>query len=120
MGRSPADKAYTTTPKQMCPLRPALVHRLCASAKFCYHSLMIRIACLAVLSAGLASAEAITPDVPDKVPARGNYDEIQRQVETLRGKRFVHPVPVYRVSNKELRHIAQRELEKQFPGTQLH
>jgi hypothetical protein len=81
---------------------------------------VIRIACLAVLSVGLASGEGITPETPGKVPAVGNFGEIQRQVETLRGKPFVHPVPVYRISDPELRQIAERELEKQFPGTKLH
>ena len=40
-------------------------------------------------------------------------------METLRGKTFLHEVPVYKISEKELRAISDRELDKEFPGPKL-
>jgi hypothetical protein len=81
---------------------------------------MLRIPALAVLLAGLVSAAAgIDPSAPDKVPSTRDFGDIRREVETLRGKRFVHEVPVYKISEKELRAISDHELDKEFPGPKL-
>jgi hypothetical protein len=72
---------------------------------------------LAILASAVIGAE---PDSGDKVASRRDFGEIQRQVETLRGLTFVHPVPVYRISQKELRAISDKELDKEFPGPKLH
>ena len=81
---------------------------------------MIRIPAMAVLSAGLASAAAGTdPSSPDKVPSTRDFKEIRREVETLRGMKFLRAVPVYRISEKELRAISDQELDKEFPGPKL-
>jgi hypothetical protein len=81
---------------------------------------MIRIPALAVLSAGLAAAAAgADPSSPDKVPSTRDFGDIRREVETLRGKKFVHAVPVYTISEKELRAISDRELDKDYPGAKL-
>src|SRR5215470_14958312 len=89
-------------------------------AGLCYHFLMIRIACIAVLLLCLGSlAAGPATGAPDKVPVGGNFGEIQRQVETIRGKLFVHQVPVYKISQRQLRAIAERELDKQFPGAKM-
>jgi len=81
---------------------------------------MIRIPALAVLLAGLASTAAgADPSSPDKVPSTRDFGAIRREVETLRGKQFLHPVPVYTISEKELRAISDHELDKEFPGPKL-
>ncbi len=75
---------------------------------------------MAVLLTGLASAAAGTDhSSSDKVPSTRNFRNIRSQVETLRGKKFLRAVPVYRISEKELRAIADRELDKDFPGPKL-
>ena len=52
---------------------------------------MIRIPAMAVLLTGLASAAAGTdPSSPDKVPSTRDFGDIRREVETLRGKKFLH------------------------------
>jgi hypothetical protein len=81
---------------------------------------MIRIPAMTVLLTGLASAAAGgSPSSPDKVPSPRDFGEIQRQVETLRGKTFAHQVPVFKISEKELRAISDRALDKEFPGPKL-
>jgi hypothetical protein len=55
----------------------------------------------------------------DKVPSHRDFGSLRKEVETLRGKTFLRPVPVYRISAKELRAISDRELEKDFPGPKL-
>ena len=80
---------------------------------------MIRSISITVLLIVLAFTESIASDLADKVPSRRNFDDIRRQVETLRGKKFLNSVPVYKVSERELRAIADRELERQFPGSKL-
>jgi hypothetical protein len=81
---------------------------------------MIRIAAMAVLLAGLTSAAADgSLSSPDKVPNHRDFGDILRQVETLRGKTFAHEVPVFKISEKELRAISDRELDKEFPGSKL-
>ena len=81
---------------------------------------MIRIPAMAVLLAGLASAAAGTdPSSPDTVPSTRDFGDIRREVEALRGKKFMAKVPVYRISEKELRAISDHELDKEFPGPKL-
>ena len=96
--------------QRQSPIPPAL----------CYRYLMIRIPAMAVLLAGLASAPAgADPSSPDKVPSTRDFGDIRREVETLRGKKFICEVPVYRISEKELRAISDHELDKEFPGPEL-
>jgi len=81
---------------------------------------MIRIPAMAVLLTGLACAAAgADPFSPDKVRSTQDFGDIQSEVETLRGKAFQHEVPVYRISEKEIRAISYRELDKEFPGSKL-
>jgi hypothetical protein len=90
-------------------------------AMIAYRFLMIRIPAMAVLLTGLASAAAGTAQSsPDKVPSTWDFGDIRREVEALRGKKFVHKVPVYQISEKELRAISDHELDKEFPGPKLH
>ncbi len=83
---------------------------------------MIRLGTIALLMAGLTSVAAADPgqSSPDKVRSTQDFKDIQREVETLRGKTFLREVPVYKISEKELRAIADRELEKDLPGAKLH
>jgi hypothetical protein len=75
---------------------------------------------MALLLTGLASDAADTdPASPDKVPSTRDFGNVRREVETLRGKKFVREVPVYKISEKELRAVSDRELDKQFPGRKL-
>lgn len=75
---------------------------------------------IAALLANLASADVDTePKSGDKVLSRQDFGEIRRQVESLRGLSFRRDVPVYRISEKELRAISDRELDKDFPGPKL-
>jgi len=81
---------------------------------------MVRIPALVVLSAGLALPDAGSADSPsDKVRSPRDFSHIQKEVETLRGKKFLREVPVYKVSAKELRAISDREIDRQFPGVEL-
>jgi hypothetical protein len=80
---------------------------------------MIRIAVSMLLLAGLASVAGAGPAPADRVLSTRDFGEIQREVETLRGKKFRREVPVYRVSEKELRALSDRELDKAFPGSKL-
>jgi hypothetical protein len=75
---------------------------------------------LAVLLTGLASA-AVGTDAssPGKVPSPRDLENIRREVETLRGKEFVHEVPVHRISERQLRAISDHELDKEFPSPKL-
>jgi hypothetical protein len=68
--------------------------------------------------AWIPSATAQTS--PDKVLSTQDFGDIRREVETLRGKKFLRAVPVYKISEKELRAIYTRELDKDFPGPKLH
>jgi len=82
---------------------------------------MIRIPAVAVLLAGVASASVGTAQSsPDKVPSSRDFRDVRREVETLRGKKFIKDVPVYNITEKELRAISDRELDKEFPGPKLH
>ena len=81
---------------------------------------MIRTPVVAVLLTGLASAAAgPAHSSPDKVRSTRDFGDIRREVETLRGKTFVQAVPVYNISEKELRAISDHELDKEFPGPKL-
>ena len=81
---------------------------------------MIRIPAMAMLLASLASVAADTDQSSShKVPSSRDFGEIRREVETLRGKRFVRTVPVYNISEKELRAMSDHELDKEFPGSKL-
>jgi hypothetical protein len=81
---------------------------------------MIRLPPLAVLLASLVSAAADPdPASADKVQSTQEFGDIRREVETLRGKAFRRAVPVYQISEKELRVISDRALDKDFPGSKL-
>ena len=71
---------------------------------------------LNLLPLSLGAAETST----DKVRSHQDFSDIRKQVETLRGKKFLHEVPVFNVSEKELRATSARDLEKDFPGAELH
>src|SRR5665213_2088437 len=79
---------------------------------------MIRIFVMALCFWGLVSDVAAQVN-PDKIPSKRDFGDIQREVETLRGEKFKHPVPVFMISTKELRAISDREMEKQYPGPKL-
>ncbi|PWU10338.1 MAG: hypothetical protein C5B50_25750 [Verrucomicrobia bacterium] len=80
----------------------------------------IGLAALPILVASLTSASGDTNALAqDKILSPRDFHGIQTQVETLRGKKFLHPVPVYLISKKELRAISERDLEKDFPGPKL-
>jgi hypothetical protein len=81
---------------------------------------MIRIGWNLLLLAGLASVTAEAgPGSADRVPSTRDFGEIRREVETLRGKKFLRAVPVYRISEKELRALSNLELDKDYPGPKL-
>jgi hypothetical protein len=83
-------------------------------------SAMTHTPAIVLLLLGLAAAvNGSEPAAADKVLSKENYTDIKQVVATLRGKMFRHPVPVYNVSPKELRAIADRDLEKDFPGGEL-
>ena len=78
------------------------------------------------LALGLVFAGHPAPATPatnrpsgDKVPSTRELDGFRRTVETLRGKEFLRPVPAFDISEKELRAIVDRELEKEYPGREL-
>ena len=54
-----------------------------------------------------------------KVAYVRNLDAIKKMVETLRGKQFLHDVPAFKVSEQEMRAIAERDLKKEYPGREL-
>ena len=75
---------------------------------------MIHIPAMAVFLTGLASA-AVGTEQPSlaKVLNPQGLENIRREVETLRGKKFVHEVPVHRISKRELRALSDHELDKE-------
>jgi hypothetical protein len=81
---------------------------------------MNRALIMGVLLAGvapvLAGSEAASPD---KVRSNEDFGYIQREVETLRGKKFLHDLPVYRISRKGLQSVVDRDIAKQWPGDKL-
>lgn len=54
-----------------------------------------------------------------QVPSAGELAAIQREVETLRGKKFLHDVPARTISETELRALVEHEIAKDYPGRQL-
>ena len=79
---------------------------------------MLRIAALFLLSTGpICAADQATPG---RVLLQRDFGGIQREVETLRGKKFLRPVPVYKISASVLRRISDRDLDKEYPGEKLH
>jgi hypothetical protein len=79
---------------------------------------MLCISSLAVLFC-CATVESGNSAVADKIPSKRDFPEIRRQVETLRGKAFIRPVPVYLISQRELRAISDRDWDKDYPGAKL-
>ncbi len=85
-----------------------------------YDPPMIRILAMAVLLTGLVlNAAGAEQASPDKVPSTRDFGDIRREVETLRGKKFLHDVPVYKISEKKLRAISDHDLDKDYPGIKL-
>ncbi len=81
---------------------------------------MLRILAMAALLTGLVSAQTSADlSSADKVPSRRGFSDIRKEEEILRGKKFRHAVPVYEISEKELRAISDRELQNDFPGPKL-
>lgn len=78
----------------------------------------VRTAIITLVLTGFAAA-AQQPS-PGKVPMDRDFGEIQREVETLRGKKFIRPVPVYKISAEVLQAISDHDLEKEYPGAKLH
>jgi hypothetical protein len=82
---------------------------------------MIRTRALTLLIAAVAFQEAShAQDSTNKVLSKEDFGLVRNEIETLRGKKFRHNVPVYKVSDAELRSISDRALEKQYPGEKLH
>jgi hypothetical protein len=76
---------------------------------------------LAVSTASVP-AQAITATnalSTDKAPSTRDLDPFRRTVETLRGKKFLRPVPAFTISERELRSVIEREVEKDYPGGEL-
>lgn len=80
---------------------------------FCLLTLLLLLTGLASTALGAGAASA------DKVPSTRDFGDIRREVETLRGKKFKRTVPVFKVSDNELRAISDRGLEKDYPGAKL-
>ncbi len=57
--------------------------------------------------------------VPDRTPSTKDLKNIQTAVASLRGKKFLQDVPVFNISEKALRDIVDREVEKEYPGKKL-
>ena len=55
----------------------------------------------------------------DKVPSTRDFSDIQREVETLRGRTFKRKVPVFTISKKEMRAISDKSIDKDYPGEKL-
>ncbi len=82
---------------------------------------MIRIPAMAVLLSGVVlTSAAADQSSTNKVLSTRDFGQIRREVETLRGKKFLRDVPVYQISEKELRAISNRELDQDYPGEKLH
>jgi hypothetical protein len=69
----------------------------------------------------LLTSQACAADqaTPGKVPLQRDFGNIQREIETLRGKKFLRPVPVYKISASVLRRISDHDLDKEYPGEKL-
>lgn len=81
---------------------------------------VLAIGCLLMTAIGPAQAAPGTNAVAGgKVPYSRNLDAIKKTVETLRGKKFLHKVPAFKVSEPEMRAIVERDLKKEYPGREL-
>src|SRR2546428_3768047 len=85
----------------------------------CHHAGGLLRFSVLLLTGLVSTAAGIAQSSPDKIRSTGDFGEIRREVETLRGKKFMSEVPVFKISEKELRAISDRELDKQFPGPKL-
>ena len=74
------------------------------------------VVCFSLLWLPLYGAE----DSADKVRSKHDFGDIQREIETLRGKKFTNEVPVFKVSSNELRAISDRDWDRNFPGPKLN
>jgi hypothetical protein len=73
-------------------------------------------ACAGSPTNAISSANAPSAD---KVPSTRDLGPIRNTVETLRGKKFVRDVPAFNISERELRQVVEREVEKDYPGGKL-
>jgi hypothetical protein len=81
---------------------------------------MLAVGCLLVAAVGPAqAAPATNAAAGGKVPYARNLDAIKKTVETLRGKKFLHNVPAFKVSEQEMRAIAEWDLKKEYLGREL-
>ena len=80
---------------------------------------MSRLLLLPALLAGFSLSAAAAGSPPDKTASTEDFAGIRAEVELLRGKTFTHEVPVYKISEKELRAISDRAIEKELPGPKL-
>ena len=74
---------------------------------------------LALLTHPAGAAPATNTPSAGRVAPKQDLGRFRRTVETLRGKEFLRPVPVFDISEEELRRIVDRELEKDYPGAEL-
>jgi len=88
------------------------------SSKVCWFVLVIGGLLLAEACPAQAAPQTNTA-AGGKVAYARNLDVIKKMVETLRGKEFLHDVPAFKVSEQEMRGIAERDLQKEYPGREL-
>ena len=88
------------------------------SSKLCWFVLVIGGLLLAEACPAQAAPQTNTA-AGGKVAYARNLDAIKKMVETLRGKEFLHDVPAFKVSEQEMRGIAERDLQKEYPGREL-
>src|SRR5947209_16453530 len=84
--------------------------------------MIIRIGAVAVATSVLSFAAAVAgagTDSAETTGSKAQYHSIRTQIETLRGKKFLHEVPVARISEEELRKMSNEQLEKDYPGQKL-
>ena len=81
--------------------------------------MVIRGVTLGLFLVAVVSAVAADHSSADKMPCKSDLAPVRRAVEMLRGKKFKHDVPVYDISEKELRAIFNRDVEKDHPGADL-
>jgi hypothetical protein len=82
--------------------------------------LFLLLAALALSMPGSLLAATITQHTPaSRIPNAKEMADIRREVETLRGKKFLRDVPARDISEKELRALVDREIAKDYPGRRL-
>jgi len=82
--------------------------------------LLLLLAALALSTPGSLLAAPITPHAPaSSIPNAKEMAGIRREVETLRGKKFLRDVPAREISEKELRALVDRDIAKDYPGRKL-